>query len=108
MKKKQISAGKFEKNAEIPKNQKIVLKLFIAGNTPNSLKAVENTKSFCEKYLQGRYALDVIDIYQQPLLLMEEQVVAVPMLIKKLPKPIRKMIGNASNIEKVLVSLNIK
>ena len=108
LKKKDSVKKESEKLITAPITENYVLKLFVAGNTANSLIAVKNTKAICEKYLKGRYKLEVIDIYQQPLLVMEEQILAVPTLIKKMPSPIRKLIGNSTNIEKVLVALNIK
>jgi circadian clock protein KaiB len=76
--------------------------------TPNSKKAVENVKKICEEYLKGRYELEVIDIYQQPALAQGEQIVAAPTLIKKLPGPLRRLIGDMSNTEKVLVGLDLR
>ena len=85
-----------------------ILKLYITGMTPNSQRAVENIKSICEQYLKGRYELEIIDIYQQPALAQKEQLIAAPTLIKSLPLPIRKLIGDMSNKEKILVGLNLK
>jgi circadian clock protein KaiB len=85
-----------------------VLRLYITGMTPNSKKAVENVKKICEEYLKGRYELEVIDIYQQPALAQGEQIVAAPTLIKKLPGPLRRLIGDMSNTEKVLVGLDLR
>jgi circadian clock protein KaiB len=85
-----------------------VLKLYITGMTPNSKRAVENIKNICEEYLKGRYELEIVDIYQQPELAQGEQIIAVPTLIKSLPTPFRKLIGDMSNKEKILVGLNLK
>ena len=85
-----------------------ILRLYITGMTPNSKRAVENVKQICEQYLPGRYELEVIDIYQQPTLAQQEQIVAAPTLIKKLPGPLRRLIGDMSNIEKVLIGLDLK
>lgn len=73
-----------------------------------SLRATENVKRICEKHLKGRYELEVIDIYQQPNLAEGDQIIAVPTLIKKLPSPLRKLIGDMSNVERVLVGLDLK
>jgi circadian clock protein KaiB len=85
-----------------------VLRLYIAGQTPNSVTAIANMKRICEKELKGRYVLDVIDLYQQPQLAQGEQIIAVPTLIKKLPPPLRRIIGDMSNTERVLVGLDLR
>jgi len=82
--------------------------LYIAGVTPRSTNAIINIKKICEKYLKGRYELEVIDIYKQPVLAKGEQVLAVPTLIKKLPLPLRKFIGDMSDTERILVGLDMK
>jgi len=87
---------------------KYVLKLYVAGMTPNSVRAVENLRRICEEHLRGKYDLEVIDIYQQPELASSEQIIAAPTLVKKLPLPLRKFIGGLSETEKVLVGLDIK
>ena len=89
-------------------NEVYVLKLYITGMTPNSKKAVENVKKICEEYLADRYELEVIDIYQQPALAAGEQIIAAPTLIKKLPFPLKKLIGDMSNTEKVLLGLDLR
>ncbi len=83
------------------------LKLFVTGSTPRSTKAVSNVRSICEEHLAGRYHLEVIDLYQRPELAREEQVLAAPTLVRELPEPIRKVVGDMSNEDKVLYSLNI-
>ncbi len=85
-----------------------VLSLFIAGMSPRSRRAVDNLTKLCDCYLAGRYELQVVDIYQQPELAQEEQLVAVPTLIKKLPPPLRRFIGDLSNIDRILVRLDIR
>ena len=85
-----------------------VLRLYVAGMTPRSVRAIANLKSVCEEYLTGRYDLEVIDIYQQKAIGMGEQIIAAPTLIKKLPLPVRKLIGDMSNKEKVLIGLGIR
>jgi circadian clock protein KaiB len=85
-----------------------ILKLYVAGQSPKSANAIVNIKKICEENLQGRYELDVIDLYQQPQLAQGEQIIAVPTLIKKLPPPLRRIIGDMSNTERVLVGLDIR
>lgn len=87
--------------------QSYVLRLYIAGATLQSGIALKNIKKICEEHLQGRYELEVIDIYQQADAAIAANIVAVPTLIKELPPPLQKMIGNLSNIEKVLIRLDI-
>jgi circadian clock protein KaiB len=85
-----------------------VLRLYVTGTTPNSQRAIENVRKICEENLQGRYELEIIDIYQQPELAKEGQIVAAPTLIKKLPLPLRKFIGDMSKTEKILLGLELK
>lgn len=85
-----------------------LLKLYVTGLTPQSLRAIQNIKEICEKDLKDRYILEVINLYEHPELAREEQVVAAPMLIRKLPLPLRKIIGNLSDKEKVLIGLDLK
>jgi circadian clock protein KaiB len=87
--------------------KKYVLRLFVTGILPNSARAVINIKAICEKYLKDRYELEIIDIYQQPDLALSEQIIAVPLLIKQSPLPKERMIGDLSDIEKVLKLLGI-
>lgn len=89
-------------------SEKYLLRLFVTGMTPRSTRAVENVRSVCESHLQGRYELEVVDIYQQPALAKDEQIIAAPTLIKKLPLPVRRVIGDLSNTEKVLLGLDIR
>ena len=85
-----------------------ILKLYVAGQSPKSVSAIANMKKLCEANLQGRYVLDVIDLYQQPQLAQGEQIIAVPALIRKRPSPLRRIIGDMSNTERVLVGLDIR
>ncbi|WP_428328926.1 circadian clock KaiB family protein [Mucilaginibacter sp.] len=94
-------------NNEPDNNEIFRLRLFVTGATPNSTRAVTNLKELCEKHLKGRYELEVIDIYQQPLMAESEQIIALPLLIRKFPLPERRMIGDMSNTEKVLRGLNL-
>lgn len=99
---------KYSELAQNDENQVYVLRLYITGMTPNSTRAVENVKKICEEYLAGRYELEIIDIYQQPSLAEGEQIIAAPTLIKKLPFPLKKLIGDMSNTEKVLLGLDLR
>ena len=85
-----------------------LLKLYVAGQSPRSVSAITNINRICEEHLQGRYELEVIDLYQQPQLAQGEQIIAVPTLIKKLPLPLRRIIGDMSDTERVLVGLNLQ
>ena len=87
--------------------ERYILKLYVTGLTSRSARTVENLQSFCQKHLAGRYELQVIDVYQQPELARTEQIVAVPTLIKKLPLPLRRLIGDMSDEERVLVGLDL-
>lgn len=86
---------------------KFVLQLYVAGNTPKSTVAIKNLNKFCERYLKGRYKIEVIDLLLKPQLAEGEQIFAIPTLVKKVPKPIMKIIGDLSNEQRVLVGLNI-
>ena len=84
-----------------------VLRLFVTGMTTRSSRAVNNLRTICDEYLQGRYELEIIDIYQQPALTKGEQIVAAPTLIKKFPLPMRRIIGDMSNRERLLLGLDL-
>jgi circadian clock protein KaiB len=88
--------------------EKYVLRLYITGTTTRSILAITNLKKICEEYLEGRYELEVIDLYQMPRLAKDEQIIAAPTLIKKLPLPFHRIIGDMSNKEKVLIGLDLK
>jgi circadian clock protein KaiB len=87
--------------------EKYCLRLFVTGTTPKSLRAITNIKLICEAYLKGRYILEVVDIYQQPALAKREQIIASPTLIKKLPLPLRKFIGDMTNTDRILLGLDL-
>jgi len=80
----------------------------VAGSTPQSQRAIANIKQICEGHLAGRYDLEVIDIYQQPRLTAGDQIVAAPTLLKKLPLPLRRLVGDLSSLERVLVGLDLR
>jgi circadian clock protein KaiB len=88
--------------------EQYILRLYVTGTTPRSVRAIQNIKRICEAHLQGRYELEVIDIYQQPTLAAGEQIIALPTLIKKLPLPLRRLIGDLSDTEHVLLGLDLK
>jgi len=87
--------------------EKYVLRLFVTGASPNSSRAIVNLKEICEKHLEGNYELEIIDVYQQPLIAESEQIIALPLLIKKFPSPERRLIGDMSDTGKVLRGLNL-
>jgi circadian clock protein KaiB len=84
------------------------LRLYVAGNTQKSITALKNLNKYCEEYLKGRYRLEVIDLLLKPQLAEGDQILAIPTLVRKVPVPIRKIIGDLSNEEKVLVGLDIR
>ena len=84
------------------------LRLYIAGQTPRSLTALANLKKICDEHLAGKYHIEVIDLMKNPQLARGDQILAVPTLVRKLPEPLRKLIGDLSNSEKVLVGLDLK
>ncbi|MCE7071944.1 MULTISPECIES: circadian clock KaiB family protein [Dyadobacter] len=84
------------------------LRLYVAGKTTKSVTALANLKKYCEEYLKDKYVIEVIDLLLQPQLAEGDQILAIPTLVKKVPEPIRKIIGDLSNEEKVLVGLNIR
>jgi circadian clock protein KaiB len=85
-----------------------VLRLYVAGQTPRSIRSIANIKRICEEYLRGRYVLDVIDLYQEPQLAHDHQIIAVPTLIRESPPPVRRIIGDLSNTERVLARLDVQ
>jgi circadian clock protein KaiB len=105
---KKEPAEKTERAANKSKQTTYVLKLYIAGVTLKSTQAITNIRQICEEHLKGRCDLEVIDIYQQPVLAKGDQIVAVPTLIKKLPPPLRRFIGNLADSERVLFGLDLK
>lgn len=84
------------------------LRLYVAGQTPKSVTALANLKKYCHEFLEGRYKLEVVDLLQNPQLAEGDQILAIPTLVRKVPEPIRKIIGDLSNEEKVLVGLDIR
>ena len=88
--------------------EKYELRLYVAGQTPKAVRAFANLRKICEEHLAGRYELEIIDIYQQPVLAKGEQIIATPTLIKKLPLPLRRMIGDMSEKDRILVGLDLR
>jgi len=101
-------AGEMEQAGSHSRQAKYVLRLYVSGSTLKSALAIENIKRVCEKHLKNRYDLEVIDIYQQANLARDEQIVAAPTLIKRLPLPLRRLIGDLSNEKKVLAGLDVR
>lgn len=94
--------------AEQPPAELWEFKLYVAGHTPRSVSAIANLKALCDEYMPGRYQIEIIDLLEKPELARSDQVVAIPTLVRKLPGPIRRIIGDLSNTERVLVSLQMK
>jgi circadian clock protein KaiB len=107
MSKKTLKKTKIKLRSESAGKEKYILKLFITGILPNSARAVINIKAICEKYINDRYELQIIDIYQQPELALKENIIAIPVLIKKSPFPEERVIGDLSDTGKVLKGLHI-
>ena len=102
------SAAQLEQALRNKASQRFLLRLYVSGSTPKSLAAIRHLREFCEEHLKGRYDLDVIDIFQRPQLARHEQIVAAPTLIKELPPPLRKLVGDLSDRERILVGLDLK
>jgi len=97
-----------EKAAAGPGRDEYVLRLYVTGLTPRSTLAIANVRKICDEHLAGRYELEVIDLYQQPKLAKGEQIIAAPTLIKTLPLPLRRLIGDMSDTERFLVGIDLK
>jgi circadian clock protein KaiB len=102
------AAEKFDLKISTLDNDRYILRLYITGSTRRSILAITNLKKICEEYLEGRYELEVIDLFQKPSLAKGDQIIAAPTLIKKLPLPFRRIIGDMSNKEKVLLGLDLR
>ncbi|MET0790849.1 MAG: circadian clock KaiB family protein [Polyangiaceae bacterium] len=102
------STAAFEAAVKRSRTERYELRLYIAGTTAASSRSVENLRAICEEHLKGRYELLVVDVFQQPTLAKDEQIIAVPTLIKKLPAPLRRIVGDLSNEQRVLVGLDLK
>jgi circadian clock protein KaiB len=93
---------------KIEKSEIWELRLYVAGQTPNSMKALVNLRKIAEEHLKGKYTIEVIDLIKNPQLAAGDQILAIPTLVRKLPEPIRKIIGDLSNTERVIVGLDIR
>ena len=97
--------------AEIPElaaAEQYCLRLYVAGRTPKCVAALDNLKRFCETHMAGHYQIEVIDLLQNPRLAKDDQIIAIPTLVRKLPEPLRRIIGDLSNTERMLVGLDLK
>ncbi len=108
VKKRKPRAESLEKPTAGRDSEAYVLRLYVTGLTPRSSLAIANVRKICDEHLAGRYELEVIDLYQQPKLARGEQIIAAPTLIKMLPLPLRRLIGDMSNTEKVLTGMDLK
>ncbi|EFI33641.1 KaiB domain protein [Desulfonatronospira thiodismutans ASO3-1] len=106
--KNRSTAEKFQQILDQGPQETYLLRLYVAGTSPASARAIKNIRRICEEHLPGRYHLEVIDLYQQPELKLPECVVTAPTLIKELPPPLRCIIGDMSNTSRVLAGLDIK
>ncbi len=98
----------FERALEESKHRDYVLRLYVAGATPRSVRAISNIRRMCDAHLKGRYRLEVVDVYRQPELVKGQDLVAAPTLVKYLPEPLRKFIGDMVNTERILVGLDLR
>ncbi len=94
--------------SDLPEDGRYRLRLYVAGQTAKSLAAMTNLKRFCEEHLAGRYEIEVVDLMQNPQLAAGDQILAIPTLVRRLPAPLKRIIGDLSNTEKVLVGLDIR
>lgn len=108
--KEAIAMQSFERGIAIPSPARDAysLRLYVAGQTPKSVLAFRNLKQICEDHLQGRYDIEIIDLLENPQLARGDQILAVPTLVRRLPEPIKKIIGDLSNTERVLVGLDLR
>ena len=94
--------------AKTSQNDFFILRLYIAGQTPNSITAIANLKKICEEKLQGKYSIEVVDLLEKPQLAKGDQIIAIPTLVRRLPPPVKKIIGNLSKTESVIVGLDLQ
>ena len=94
--------------AKTSRSDFFILRLYIAGQTPNSITAIANLKKICEEKLQGKYSIEVVDLLEKPQLAKGDQIIAIPTLVRRLPPPVKKIIGNLSKTESVIVGLDIQ
>jgi circadian clock protein KaiB len=96
------------KNGQAVEKAKYLLRLYVTGQTPRSVRSVQNLRTFCESHLKGRFNLEVIDVYQQPGLATENQIIAAPTLIKRMPLPLRRLVGDFSDEQRVKLGLGLE
>ena len=104
----QDAAKDFELALREKDKNSYVLRLYVSGMTPNSIRAIENVRKICAEHLEGRYELEIVDIYQQPIFAKEGQIIAAPTLVKELPPPLRKFIGDMSHTDRILAGLDVR
>ena len=107
-KKPEDATERYERHFRKSEKETFVLRLYVTGATPASTRAITNLKTLCEKHLKGRFDLEVIDIFQQPELAKGEQIIATPTLVKQLPAPLRRFIGDLEGLEGKLLGLDVK
>ncbi len=103
-----LAVGASETQPTQAKSETFILRLYVAGQTPKSLLAFANLKKICEEYLEGQYTIEVVDLLENPTLARGDQILAIPTLVRKLPEPVRKIIGDLSNTERVLIGLDLQ
>ena len=106
-KKDQDAGNALEKALQDTRDKHYLLRLYVTGTSPRSIRAIGNIKNICEENLKGRYELEIIDVYQQPDIATDKMIIALPTLVKELPQPLRRLIGDLSNKKQVLAGLDI-
>jgi circadian clock protein KaiB len=96
------------RESSVDEQERYELRLYVAGQTPRSVAAFANLRRICEEHLRGRYSIEIVDLMEHPQLARGEQIVAIPTLVRKLPEPIRKIVGDLSNTERTLVGLQVR
>jgi circadian clock protein KaiB len=102
------TARQLAKAVQAQQTQHFLLRLYVTGTTPASSRAIERVRAFCDQHLEGRFELEVFDIHQMPALAQEHQIIATPTLVKVLPTPLRRFVGDLSRLEKVLFGLDLR
>jgi circadian clock protein KaiB len=102
-----MGLGASETQPTQAKSDTFILRLYVAGQTPKSMLAFANLKKICEEHLKGQYTIEVVDLLENPTLARGDQILAIPTLVRKLPQPVRKIIGDLSNTERVLIGLDL-
>jgi circadian clock protein KaiB len=106
--KKKANSKVASRKSERPAPEPLELRLYVAGQTPKSLAALSNLRRICNEYVEQRYKIEVIDLLKNPALAQGDQIIAIPTLVKRLPQPLRKIIGDLSNADRVLVGLDLR